>query len=98
MAAFARARPDPLDRRLSPRSQTDVRALIRLDGAALPCAIRDRSEGGARLVLAQNVALPPTFDLTEMKSGRVHRAQLVWSGDREVGVRLFATARPQAVD
>ena len=88
MPAFARARPDPLDRRISPRSQTDLRARVELDGVATPCAIRDRSPGGARIVMARACVLPSAFTLIETRSGRCWRAELVWSDDRQAGVRL----------
>ncbi len=89
MPAFARARPDPLDRRISPRSQTDLRARVELEGGPAPCAIRDRSPGGARIVMTRSCVLPSAFTLIETKSGRSWRAELVWSDDRQAGVRLF---------
>jgi hypothetical protein len=88
MGTYARSRPDPLDRRISPRSQTDLRATIKLDGFDVPCAIRDRSSGGARIVMKSDHPLPETFLLVEVKSGREHRARLIWSDKRQAGVRL----------
>ena len=88
MGSYARSSPDPLDRRLSPRSQTDLRAVIQLEGGEAPCAIRDRSVGGARLVMAADLALPATFTLVELKSGRVRVAELIWIDKRQAGVRF----------
>ncbi len=89
MGTYARSRPDPLDRRISDRSQTDLKAVVKLEGADLPCAIRDRSAGGARIVLKSDHPLPETFLLVELKSGRRHRAELIWTDKRQAGVRLF---------
>lgn len=88
MGTYARSRPDPLDRRISTRSQTDLRAVIRLPDGEVACVIRDRSLGGARLVLAVDRALPPTFELVELKSGKVRAAELIWTDARQAGVRL----------
>ena len=53
-----------LNRRVHPRSLTDVRASVELaDDTSLACVIRDRSDGGARLVFVQACGLPPTFRL-----------------------------------
>ena len=88
MGTYARSRPDPLDRRISSRSQTDIKAVIKLDGFDLPCAIRDRSSGGARLVMKADHPLPTAFRLVELKSGREHAATLIWTDKRQAGVRL----------
>ena len=60
MGTYVRSRPDPLDRRISDRSQTDLKAVVRLEGVDLPCAIRDRSAGGARIVMKADHLLPDT--------------------------------------
>lgn len=88
MATYARSRPDPLDRRISDRSQTDLKAVIKLDGFDLPCAIRDRSAGGARLVMKSDHPLPASFLIVELKSGREHNVKLIWTDKRQAGVRL----------
>ena len=88
MGTYARSRPDPLDRRISARSQTDLKAVIRLEGLDIPCAIRDRSAGGARLVTKSDHPLPPEFRIVELKSGREHKARLIWTDKRQAGVRL----------
>ena len=90
MGSYARSRPDPLDRRISARSQTDLKAVVRLEGIEVPCAIRDRSPGGARIVMAVDHPLPVTFELAELKSGRVRTAELIWVDKRQAGVRLNA--------
>lgn len=88
MGTYARSRPDPLDRRISARSQTDLKAVIKLDGFDVPCAIRDRSAGGARIVMKSDHPLPESFLMVELKSGREHRARLIWTDKRQAGVRL----------
>lgn len=83
-----RAKPDPLDRRLNPRVRTDERATIELDGARIVCAIRDRSPGGARLVLKGRHSLPTTFWLVRAADLKRVKAHLIWTDGLTAGVRL----------
>lgn len=80
-----------LNRRVHPRSLTDVRATVELaEDISLACVIRDRSDGGARLVFVQACGLPPTFRLRVLQ--QVSNAELIWSDGRQAGVRLSPAA------
>jgi hypothetical protein len=49
------------------------------DGAfTLDCAIRDISEGGAKISLSQQQSLPPELYLVVIKYGIAYRAQITW--------------------
>ncbi|MDR3510288.1 MAG: hypothetical protein P4L73_01520 [Caulobacteraceae bacterium] len=52
------------------------------------CAIRDRSEGGARLKLPDGLLLPHRFWMIDVASGVAFEAEAVWRRYPEVGVTL----------
>jgi hypothetical protein len=56
--------------------------------SAFECVVRNRSDGGARLSLAETFALPMTFRLTISGETETHTAHVVWRGLDQVGVRL----------
>jgi hypothetical protein len=56
--------------------------------SAFECVVRNRSEGGARLSLAETFALPMTFRLTIAGEADTYTAHVVWRGLDQVGVRL----------
>ena len=85
MSAYPRARPDPPDRRFTRRKTTEMRAEIVFDDARIACIVRDVSTGGARLILAEAVDLPPEFKLLQGKGRRMRFARLVWIDGREIG-------------
>lgn len=75
-----------LNRRIHPRSLTDVRAHVQVNGTLVSCVIRDRSAGGARLVFRRVVQLPPRFELRERTA--VYGVELVWFDGVQAGVRF----------
>ena len=97
MPQYTRSKPDGLNRRVHPRTQTDVRAFIKTEAAAQACVIRDRSVGGARLVTTVDFS-PSTaiFDLVEEASGASKRVQLIWADRRQLGVRYLDVAATPA--
>ena len=56
--------------------------------SAFECVVRNRSDGGAKLSLAETFALPITFRLTIAGEAQTHTAHVVWRGLDQVGVRL----------
>ena len=56
--------------------------------SAFECVVRNLSEGGAKLSLAETFALPTTFRLAIAGQERARTAQIVWRMPNEVGVRL----------
>lgn len=76
-----------LNRRIHPRSLTDVKATAEFpDGAKRSCVIRDRSDGGARLVFTDDGGLQVRFHVHTSTAAFV--AELIWSDGRQAGVRL----------
>ena len=57
------------------------------------CVIRDMSNGGARLAIAQPLTdLPRTFTLVLFKGAIQRNCEVVWVDARFVGVRFIRTA------
>ncbi|MFN3513211.1 MAG: hypothetical protein ACK41C_09215 [Phenylobacterium sp.] len=87
MAKIRRAAPEPADRRISPRVRTADKARVVADtGEAWPCVIKDRSDGGSRLLFRAPVTLPPMFTLVKESDGASRRVRLVWTAANEAGV------------
>ncbi len=79
-----------LERRLSPRRNTMIEALIVFGGGQryMACIIRDLSETGARLEVDKVIGVPNTFDL--MAPGHhPHACRVVWRALREIGVQFI---------
>ncbi len=90
-ASFMRVADAPADRRGKRRRSARLhsgKTLDRKDAFLCDCAIRDRTEGGARLTLARNIATPAQFLLYEDDSGDVYAAQVVWRRGADIGCRL----------
>lgn len=75
-----------LNRRIHPRSLTDERATLIVGAESHNCVVRDRSQGGARLVLREAVTLPTRFELAQ-RSG-IRTVEVIWSDRQQVGVRF----------
>jgi hypothetical protein len=71
---------------MSRRERLSVRAKVVLDGERIACVIRDKSEGGARLVFAEALQLPPNFLLVEEVNGVRRPVRLIWAAKTEAGV------------
>jgi hypothetical protein len=81
-------------------ADADRRAALRrrvLKGATLSfnsgyssfeCVLRNESDGGARLSLAETFALPKTFHLAIAGDSSVRTAHVVWRGVDQLGVRF----------
>jgi hypothetical protein len=54
------------------------------------CAVRDISNGGARLELGEDLALPAEFDLVIGRKEQIMRARLRWREGPFAGVSLTA--------
>ena len=52
------------------------------------CTIRDISETGARLLIANTVGLPDSFQLYEKSSGRLYPATIAWRQANALGVEF----------
>jgi two-component system cell cycle response regulator len=58
----------------------------------LDCTIRDMSEEGARLLIANTVGLPDNFQLFEKASGMLYPASIAWRQQNAVGVHFEGPA------
>lgn len=76
------------ERRLSKRELCRVKASFSTEeGAAFPCVIRDRSEGGMRLLFPDPVELPPEGYVVTPTTRR--RVRVVWVAERQCGVAFM---------
>jgi hypothetical protein len=83
----------PTERRQCLRLGITIPALIYVrDGASLcPCTVLDVAQGGGRIRLEADVAVPDHFDLLFTKGGTVRRAcRVIWRHDGYLGVAFSA--------
>jgi hypothetical protein len=67
--------------------------IVYADGLrVLDCTIRDLSEGGARLLIANTVGLPDSFHLYEKSSGLLYPATVAWRQSNSLGVKFLGPA------
>jgi PilZ domain len=63
--------------------------IIFADGMrVIDCTIRDMSDNGARLLIANSVGVPETFHLFEKSSGMVYPTTVVWRQPSAIGVKF----------
>ena len=70
------------------RHSTSKAAVIACSGRVVGCVVADVSVGGARLLVADTVALPDQFELQTTLSGRTFRCRTIWREDGEIGVEF----------
>ena len=67
--------------------------IIFADGMrVIDCTIREMSDSGARLLIANTVGGPETFHLFEKSSGMVYPTSVSWRQARAIGVKFDAPA------
>ncbi len=67
--------------------------IVYADGLrVLDCTIRDISENGARLLIANTIGLPDEFHLFEKSSGLLYPATIVWRQANAIGVQFEGPA------
>lgn len=83
------------DKRGGARSRMLKGGLIAFSGrhATMPCVVRDISDGGARLQVAQGTAVPDTFELIIELDGLEVQCLVVWRKAQEVGVGFLEEPR-----
>lgn len=65
--------------------------IIFADGMrVIDCTIRDMSDAGARLLIANTVGVPETFHLFEKSSGMIYPATVIWRQPSVIGVKFDA--------
>ena len=80
--------PGHAERRTARRWKVFKKAWLIRESGLVPCAIRDITEGGARLQLPNNVTLPETFRIFIEGDDVTMTAQRVWSTLDQMGVRF----------
>ena len=77
-----------MERRGATRVRSVLKAQIRYNSGLMsaPCLVRDISEGGARLELAGDVALPEQFDLYIEKRDQTYPAVVKRRNARDVSI------------
>lgn len=65
-------------------------------GSTMPCAVRDFSSEGARLILDAGMTPPDAFDLIIEIDGLEAACVVKWRKGREVGVAFPSGLRPSA--
>jgi PilZ domain len=81
------------EKRKHPRHRTFLRGKVEFNNRAssLDCTIRDLSDGGARLELAETVAIPEHFELSVPAKGLHHAGYVKWRTKTHIGI---AFAKP----
>jgi hypothetical protein len=70
------------------RHPTSKAAVISHEGHVVGCTVADVSVGGARLRVADAVAVPDQFELQTKPSGGVFQCRTVWRENGEIGVEF----------
>jgi hypothetical protein len=78
------------DKRKTPRRRVLKEGkIIFADGMrVIDCTIRDMSDQGARLLIANSVGVPETFHLFEKSSGMIYPATVIWRQPSSIGVKF----------
>ena len=81
------------------RSLLSGHVIFNKGASTFDCVVRNISSAGARLEIADSMALPAEFDLDIPHKGRNFRARIVWRADNMVGVEMadghVSTSAPQ---
>lgn len=66
------------------------KAIFNDNKTVIDCMIRDLSEGGARLVCAQAVSLPSSFQLIFVAERQMREVRVAWRRAEELGVEFLS--------
>lgn len=86
LAKIQRAAPEPADRRISPRVRTADKARVTSEAGEWDCIIKDRSDGGYRLLFRKPMPLPDMFTVVKQADQSSRKVRLVWMAENEAGV------------
>jgi hypothetical protein len=78
------------DKRKTPRRRVLKEGKIVYADAmrVIDCTIRDMSEEGARLLIANTLGVPDTFLLYEKSAEALHPATVVWRQNNALGIKF----------
>ena len=81
---------DGTDKRASDRRRTVLKGRVLFNNRAsvFDCTVRDLSDTGAQLTLADVSALPPDFELEIPSKDILVQAHVMWSRGKNHGVRF----------
>jgi hypothetical protein len=80
-------KPQPSDRRVTPRTPANARGVVIAPGIELACVIADTSDGGLRLRLDRAIVLPVRVTVVEVAAGLAIEAETAWRQGAETGLR-----------
>ena len=82
------------EKRNSPRRKSFLRGIIYFDKDPIPvdCTVRDISETGARIKLANHLPRAGAFDLTIPISGKKYKGEIQWQLSDEIGVEFASNS------
>ena len=82
------------DRRSTKRRRTVLtgKVLFNKRASVLDCTVRDLSDSGAQLTLADVSALPPDFELEIPSNDLLVPARVMWSRGKNHGIRFVQAA------
>lgn len=81
------------EKRITPRRNANIEAIIAYGRTQLACIIRNVSEGGAKLEVTSVRGIPDAFELL-LPNHRPQRCRVAWRSLKEIGV---AFAVPGAI-
>ncbi|MEW6769153.1 MAG: PilZ domain-containing protein [Pseudomonadota bacterium] len=79
---------DTTEKRSAPRHRVLKGGTISFGGAGLDCTVRNVSDTGAGLDLAEVEQIPPSFKLAIAADNFLRRCRMVWSKGRRIGVKF----------
>ena len=71
------------------RSLLSAQVIFNKNASTIDCVVKNIASAGARLQIADGIALPTEFDLSIPHKGRIYRARIVWRDDGVVGVEFI---------
>ncbi|MEZ5842633.1 MAG: PilZ domain-containing protein [Hyphomicrobiaceae bacterium] len=97
MAAVALKAEASGDERKGARRRTLKAGQITFNGrhCSLPCAVRDVTEGGAKLTVEGTMAAPDTFELHVELDGTWVDCEVAWRRGNTIGVRFVSPVRTE---
>ncbi len=83
---------DMAEARHSERARSLLGAQIYLNNrqSTIECQIRNISAKGAKLVIADTIAVPEEFEINIPQKGRTFNARVIWRTPRESGIEFIA--------
>jgi hypothetical protein len=79
--------------RANPRNRSLLRGtVVYSEGRhSFPCSIRDWSDTGARITFPVGQLFPSQLFLVNTQKGTGHKAEVVWAGSTQAGLKFLAT-------